>query len=201
VQTFVPTAFKAPLAVGALGLAFVGAAGARDLWGCEVLMCFANPDGPTAVAQCVEPVERLRRNLRRGGEWPRCEEAESAGAGLRPGVNYYDACPSGTDALPEGVRAIARDSAQRASIAVAEVVVGIGEGEGVAPFGTDGGAQQKVCVAGASAERRHVAGLVHADGTLIDVTVYEHVVQLAPRGSARYVDVIVPNADARRVRY
>jgi len=46
-----------------------------DLWGCEVLLCMANPQGPTAASACVPPITRLWHHLGRGRSWPNCDEA------------------------------------------------------------------------------------------------------------------------------
>ena len=34
-------------------------------YGCRVLLCLANPAGPTAIAQCVPPITQLWRDLAR----------------------------------------------------------------------------------------------------------------------------------------
>jgi hypothetical protein len=62
-------------------LCFVGAwplssANAQaDEWGCQVILCLANPGGPGQYAQCEPPIERLWRALRRGDPFPTCDVA------------------------------------------------------------------------------------------------------------------------------
>lgn len=43
-----------------------------DTWACEVALCMANPDGPTAVAECVKPIEKLYKHLAKGHSFPKC---------------------------------------------------------------------------------------------------------------------------------
>lgn len=43
-----------------------------DTWACEVAMCMSNPDGPTAVAECARPIEKLYKHLAKGRSFPRC---------------------------------------------------------------------------------------------------------------------------------
>lgn len=67
-----------------------------DQWGCEVLLCMANPAGPTAAPACVPPITRLWRVLAKGGSWPECPEAKNAqtetAVTRRPAL--YGWCPS-----------------------------------------------------------------------------------------------------------
>lgn len=41
-------------------------------WGCEVLLCLANPGSPTEFAECVDPIEKLWEHLAKGRSFPRC---------------------------------------------------------------------------------------------------------------------------------
>lgn len=43
-----------------------------DRWACEVAMCMANPDGATAVSECVPPIQKLHRELAKGNAFPKC---------------------------------------------------------------------------------------------------------------------------------
>src|SRR5438477_12898590 len=70
-------------------------------WGCEVLLCLANPEGPTAAAACVPPIHRLWHELARGHAFPTCAMATGPGGrsyAVRTN-NFYDRCPSGTNGL------------------------------------------------------------------------------------------------------
>lgn len=58
---------------------------ADDLWGCEVTLCMANPDGPTAAPACRDHMDRLSKQLRRGRPVPRCPQASVAPAQIPVG--------------------------------------------------------------------------------------------------------------------
>lgn len=56
-------------------VAFTTPALAFDPWPCEVLLCMANPAGPTAASACVPPITRLWREMsRRGFRMPACQQ-------------------------------------------------------------------------------------------------------------------------------
>lgn len=44
----------------------------KDKWACEVAMCLANPQGPTAVSECKPPINKMRRELAKGNSIPKC---------------------------------------------------------------------------------------------------------------------------------
>ncbi len=44
-----------------------------DDWGCQVLLCLANPGGPEQYSQCVPPIEKLWSALRHGDPFPTCD--------------------------------------------------------------------------------------------------------------------------------
>ena len=178
--------------LGALLLLAVSAADAADLWGCEVLLCMANPAGPTAAPSCRDPIERLWAHLRRGRPWPSCDEAGERHSitGARMGSNYFESCPAGMSALGEGERAVLLGRDGR----VGAYAIGIGDGEDVNPYrGT--GTLAKTCVA----EPR--GGVLLAEGdSSVSATVYGRMVQLAPGASAAYID-LTQGGESRRVRY
>ena len=76
-------------------------------WGCEVLLCLANPEGPMAVAESVPPIRRLWRELARGHAFPTC--AMASGPDGRsyapPAYRFYDPCPPGSSELAAGATA------------------------------------------------------------------------------------------------
>jgi hypothetical protein len=113
-----------------LGAAWMGpGAPAEDLWGCQVLLCLSNPDGPEAVNECRPPIERLWDELRHGHPFPSCPSGGSAYA--RPTSSYYDLCPSGTTELPSGQFGAATSAKQA-------VYYGIGDGGNAAQWMYDG---------------------------------------------------------------
>jgi hypothetical protein len=80
--------------LGVFALAGALPARAADLWGCEVLLCMSNPAGPTAVAPCVPPINKLWRHLAKGGRFPDCPQARAQADTLvrmRPAL--YGWCP------------------------------------------------------------------------------------------------------------
>ena len=67
-----------------------------DLWGCEVLLCMANPAGPIAAPACDPPMKRLWRHLgKRGAKWPSCPQANNLSTNtaiaMRPALTHE--CP------------------------------------------------------------------------------------------------------------
>ncbi len=60
------------LAVAVLGLAPLMAQ-AEDSWACEVVLCLANPNGATAVKECVAPIKKLYKQLAKGKPFPYCD--------------------------------------------------------------------------------------------------------------------------------
>jgi hypothetical protein len=68
-------------------------------YGCKVLLCLANPPsngGPKGVAQCVDPINQLYRDLRHGRPFPNCDQADgNDGASYaRQVFDPYDPCPT-----------------------------------------------------------------------------------------------------------
>lgn len=59
------------LAVAALAFAPLMAQ-AEDSWACEVVLCLANPNGATAVKECVAPIKKLYKQLAKGNPFPYC---------------------------------------------------------------------------------------------------------------------------------
>lgn len=92
------------LAAGLIGLS-VSAADA-DEWGCTVVLCLANPGGPTQYAACVLPVTRLWSHLKRGGTFPTCSGAGSSASPV--GHDPYEPCEYGYV-----LRELGRDGASR----------------------------------------------------------------------------------------
>lgn len=70
----------------------IGSARADD-WGCTVVLCLANPGGPTQYAACVPPVTRLWQHLKRGGGFPTCSAAGSIPSPV--GYDPHEPCQDG----------------------------------------------------------------------------------------------------------
>lgn len=80
----------------------------RSDWGSEVLLCLANPNGPTAVGECRPPIERLQQHLRRGDRFPVCTMVGGSQGNSYATLshNLYDPRPSGTSELAAGQIAV-----------------------------------------------------------------------------------------------
>lgn len=75
-----------------------------DRWGCEVLLCLANPNGPKAVSECRPPIDKLFKCLSKPHpcHFPQCPMAGAGNyaAQLRDG---FDPCSiKGMDDAPIG---------------------------------------------------------------------------------------------------
>ena len=144
-------------------------------WGCEVLLCLANPAGPMAVSACVPPIKKLYRELLKRHAIPTCRMA-SGPSGRSYAVmasRYYDPCPAGTNELGEG--SLAQLAAPMVGIVVPPTpsgapstfspgrpdttYAGIDSGDGIASPTQDNGAPDKVCVAGPAGTRNVRDGL------------------------------------------
>ena len=177
---------------------------AEDLWGCEVLLCLSNPDGPEAVSECQPPIERLRRHLRHGHPFPSCPSGGSSYA--KPTSNYYDLCPEGMTELPMGQFAAA-------SSAPKVIHAGIGDGSSVSQAryvgisGMSTPVPSKVCVGRKVGQG--VAYLPMQDGGgwgsrqyhVRVVGYYDRLTLLPAQRSANVIDVYIDNARFRRVRW
>ena len=47
----------------------------KDEWACTCLLCLANPNGWKSVSECVPPVKKLLKELRKGKSMPKCPSA------------------------------------------------------------------------------------------------------------------------------
>lgn len=176
---------------------------AEDLWGCEVLLCLSNPDGPEAVSECQPPIERLRRHLRHGHPFPSCPSGGSSFA--KPTSSYYDLCPAGKTELPAGQFGAAF-SAPRV------VHAGIGDGSILSQSGNWGisgissPTPSKVCVG-----HKMGQGMVYLpmqddawwssrQYQVRIVWYYDQLTLLPAHQSPSAIDVFIDNARYRRVR-
>lgn len=88
----------------ALFLASVGTSANASDYGCTVLLCLSNPAGPKAVSECVPPIDRLFRDLRKGRSFPSCDMATGPGGRsyARQVYDPYDPCPAPLKPAPRG---------------------------------------------------------------------------------------------------
>lgn len=182
-----------------LGMWVSPAAHASD-YGCKVLLCLANPNGPRAVAECVPPINQLFRDLIRGRAFPTCDLVSSPSGGqswAQQGMSYYDTCPDGTAALPSGSYAV-----QGGPNPNDAYYTGIGDGDGLTPSYGDSYAPMpgKVCVGKQVGTTVVVTGRGDSYST-ISAGVYDQVVMLDAQSSPNIIDVFVDSALYRRVRW
>lgn len=59
--------------------------------GCQVLLCLANPGGPTKVAECVPPIKKLFKDLARGKAFPSCSFSSGNGGNAGTSSTNYAA--------------------------------------------------------------------------------------------------------------
>lgn len=186
----------------------------RSDYGCEVLLCLANPQGPTAAPLCRPPIERLWRDLHRGRPFPTCKMASgpTGQSYATPGYNLYDACPSGTSELPAGqtvmlaapMSAVAVPAAYRSGVATTYSqastgmgYVGIGDGSSQVMGNWDSGPPSaKVCVAGLRGTQ-----LVGYGDSAYEVSLYDTIYMQQAQTTPRFIDVYIDNSVWQRVRW
>jgi hypothetical protein len=177
-------------------------------WGCEVLLCLANPDGPMAVAECVPPIRRLWRALAKGHAFPTCAMASGphGRSFARPAHSYYDRCPSGTTELAPGLLAetsttpgVLPGLGSGSTFTPATpgfVYTGIGSGDGYGPASVDNAAPPKVCVAGRRGER-----IIWSGDTSVTVQQYDNILVSPAHGSPRLIDIFINDSYWQSVRW
>jgi hypothetical protein len=181
-------------------------------WGCEVLLCLANPNGPTAVAPCVPPIQRLWRELARGHAFPSCSMATGPGGRsyAQPVSSYYDRCPNGMSELAPGqVAELAGPmrptsapttrsgtSTTYTAASTGFTYTGIGHGDGYGQPSADSSPPVKVCVAGHRGTRH-----VSSGDTGYTVELYETIVVSPAQASPHLIEVYVDNALWHSVRW
>lgn len=76
----------------------------NDRWGCEVLLCLANPNGPRAVSECKPPIDKLFKCLAKPHpcSFPQCPMA-GEGNYAKQLTDSYDPCSlKGMEDAPVG---------------------------------------------------------------------------------------------------
>lgn len=62
-----------------------------DDWGCQVILCLANPGGPEQYSQCVPPIEKLWSALRHGDPFPTCDFGSGGAQGTSAANTFASA--------------------------------------------------------------------------------------------------------------
>jgi hypothetical protein len=114
---------SASLCMAALALALCTPAQADD-YGCQVLLCLANPAGPMAVSECVPPIDRLFSEMARlhPPAFPTCDFVGAGANQATQGWGSGDYCP---ESLAEYGCNNARSCSARSGITV--VINGVSE--------------------------------------------------------------------------
>jgi hypothetical protein len=185
-----------------LSLIFAPVLSQASEYGCKVLLCLSNPNGPTSVAACVPPITQLYDDLRRGRGFPVCEfeQERKSGTYTQPVTTYFDACPSNTVALANGSYALTEklNSDLRTP---AQMYKGIGEGNDLAPYqGSSASLPNKICVG----KKIGSTSITLNDGEVSNTypaSIYDRVISLPAQASPRVIDVYVNHQLVRQVRW
>lgn len=184
-------------------------------WGCEVLLCLSNPNGPKAVSQCEPPINRLYDELAHGHAFPSCtmsngQNSQSAGAWVSLGWNFYDPCPAGMQPLPAGQYALPTSGAPRAMPGGAPLTVyaGIGDGSGIGQTMVNQGSvlPPLVCVGRQIGQQwvaipTYIATVGASQTQTVSAGRYDAVTLVPPARSGAIFDVYVGGQLYRRVRW
>jgi len=198
--------FNKVLGLSALLFATVAPQAHASDYGCKVLLCLANPNGPKAVSECVPPIEKLFDDLKKGRSFPSCDMSGNSYA--EQGMSYYDPCPDGTTALGQGQFAIQGTQAPKYNYwwgggNQQAVYEGIGTGDGLNP-GWNGDSYSslttKICV-GNKVGDTYVSTGSGDNYWTVQAGVYDQVALLDPQGSPRIIDVFIDDGLYRRVRW
>ena len=185
-----------------------------DEYGCKVLLCLSDPQGPLTQTECRPPIQRFIAGQNRTPRDPFPSCPEGAPASMLPSDRLYDDCPDGTRSLDPGALAVQMTRAalqqmsgipgtkQPAPARVTtlpqdlETQVGIGDGVGRV---IEGVRQNRICV-GSPIGMLHVSS-GYTDTPDTSYGVFERVEIIPPAQATRVVDIIVGGKVLRSVRY
>lgn len=182
-----------------LALALPSAGAKASDWGCEVLLCLANPGSPTEFAECVSPITRLWNALRKvhPDPFPTCDMADgNDGSSYAKLVNNaFDPCPEGLSPSNGGVVVEGtRNPNGTFNITQPETVS--------AAYGSMFAMNNLACVGNLVGSYDVWDGGINQDGqsTGYGVGIYDKVEWQAPQSSSA-VDVYIDNKMYKRVHY
>lgn len=177
-------------------------------YGCTVLLCLANPNGPTAVSECILPINQLWDDLAHFRPFPSCDMAAGANGKsyAKQGMSYYDFCPSDTKELSKGSYAIQGEPPPNKSgwENKQTLYTGIGSGDGMTPSHREDyiPLPEKVCVGKLLGNTYVKIGKGGDDDyTTVRASMYDRVVTMNPQNSPRIIDVFIDEQLYRRVRW
>jgi hypothetical protein len=196
------------------------------LWGCEVLLCLANPAGPMAAPYCVKPIKKLFTALAKfpPDPFPKCKEAGPGNYADIGGQDHYDDCPAGQKHVKSGVLVTSTTSAapyvsgnkykfhksklkypylgsnsqEGSTVDVSDIkAIFTGIGDGPSYYDPD---YAKVCVSGPSGKiNLSVQKEDFWDDVIVQV--YDNVSLVYPYKSSSTINVVLDGKPAGRVRY
>lgn len=191
--------------------------------GCKILLCLANPNGPEAVTECIQPIQTLWHILSETppGQIPTCPMASTPGNKnyATQAVNYYNACPAGMTPLPAGAQAAlqgqpvtyswVRDGDDGYSMQLTGVSTGIGDGVGLTPDygGRDGNytpLQPMTCVGqqvGTITPKASNSMWSWYGANPPAIPVYNQITTIQPGMNGRAIDVFINSALHNVVHY
>jgi hypothetical protein len=164
-------------------------------FGCTVLLCLANPasnGGPTGVAECVQPINQLYKDLLKGKPFPSCDLADG-----NDGTSYAKLVNDPFDPCPDGLAAVAADTWVAEGVRNSKPASSYAEGYDLTQGPKQSGDEVRACVG-------KVTGAYRDTSTERDVytkiMVYDEVIW-QKASSPRAIDVYIDNTFQHRVHY
>lgn len=186
-----------------LALALPSAGAKASEWGCQVLLCLANPGSPTEFAECVPPITRLWRALRKPhpDPFPTCdmEDGNDGGSYAKLVNNLFDPCADGLTPSYGGVIAEGSRNPNGTFNITQPEAPSAANSSG---FGSFFGQKNLACVGNLIGSYDVWDGSIDQDGqsTGYSVGVYDRVEWQAPQ-SPSAIDVYIDNTMFKRVHY
>jgi hypothetical protein len=190
--------------------------GAVSNWGCEVMLCLADPKGPMDKAECKPPITKLYKAIFRWKPqpFPVCilsngSNSQSTGNYAKVGPSsYYDSCPAGLTPLAAGEVALLGPNPPTGPMPVSNptpnqtVGVGIGDGAGLHP-GMNGENEftmpNKVCVGSVTGSTSYTSG-AGDNGSTMTVNTYSSFAVIPPAPNTFTVELYINNQLYKSVR-
>jgi hypothetical protein len=196
------------LAVCGLFFVFNKPAQASD-YGCRVLLCLSNPNGPKAAEGCAPPIDQLFDDLAHFRPFPSCDLADgNDGSSYARQTNTpYDPCPQGTTEAPAGSHVVqGTPNTTKWGVSGYTTVGAVGlsgaSSDGVGDHNAGAGQISSLACVGNPVGSYQVQDYSYQDQTDYGYTVlvYDQVVWQAPQ-SPRSIDVFINNTLYKRVHW
>jgi hypothetical protein len=167
-------------------------------WGCQCLLCLANPGGPTQFDECKPPIEKLYAALAHGAPFPPCDLSDGNDSNsnyAKQVVAPWDPCPAGTNEVDPGALVAQGVSNGRFYTLTS---MGVSEGTNYNDHGYLSGYGPKACVGNLIGYQ--TIGDPGRDGDQQTYAVYDKVTWF-PAKSPSAIDVYVNGKFSTRVHY